>query len=154
MTTKKTAKTATTDSAQDLMKDAIKLYEEALKNGIQLQEESLQLWKDLLGKVGAPNDFQQKIEELTGGVFPDTQKKMEEILKIFQDNTSQSLELYKKAMSIYQADSWEDGQAKVQDLMESSLAAMRTNVHTVLDTNSKMMATWTDMVENATAKTF
>lgn len=154
MTTKKSAKTATADSAQDLMKDAIKLYEEALKNGIQLQEESLQLWKDLLAKVGAPTDFQKKIEELTGGVFPDTQKKMEEALKIFQENTSQSLDLYKKAAGIYQADSWEDGQARVQDLMESSLTAMRTNVTTVLDTNSKMMAAWTDMVENATAKTF
>ncbi len=154
MTTKKSAKTATADTAQDLMKDAIKLYEEALKNGIQLQEESLQLWKDLLAKVGAPTDFQKKIEELTGGVFPGTQKKMEEALKIFQDNTSQSLDLYKKAAGIYQADSWEDGQAKVQDLMESSLTAMRTNVTTVLDTNSKMMATWTDMVEKATAKTF
>ena len=154
MTTKKTAKTAAAESAQDLMKDAIKLYEEALKNGIKLQEESLQLWKDLLSKVGAPEDLQNKIEELTGGVFPDTRKKLDEILKVFQDNTSQSLEMYKKAMAIYQADSIEDGQARVQDLIESSLAAMRTNVHTMVDANSKMMASWTDMVEKATAKTF
>ena len=154
MTTKKTGKTAAADSAQDLMKDAIKLYEKALKNGIQLQEESLQLWKDMLAKVGAPEDFQKKIEELTGGVFPDAQKKMDEILKVFQANTEQSLELYKKGIAICQADSWEDGQAKVQDLMESSLAAMRTNVHTMLDTNSKMVAAWTDVVEKATSKTF
>ena len=154
MTTKKTAKTASAESAQDVMKDAIKLYEKALKNGIQLQEESLQLWKDLLAKVGAPDDFQNKVEELTVGVFPDAQKKMDEILKVFQANTDQSLELYKKGIAIYQADSWEDGQTKVQDLMESSLAAMRTNVNTMLDTNTKMAAAWTDVVEKAATKKF
>jgi hypothetical protein len=38
--------------------------------------------------------------------------------------------------------------------MESSLAAMRTNVHTILDTNTKMMASWSDLVEKTAAKTF
>lgn len=155
MTTKKTAtKSAAADSAQDLLKDAIKLYEEALKNGIQLQEESLQLWKDLLAQVGTPDELKEKIDKMTGGVFPETRKKMEEILKVFQDNTSQSMELFNQAMGVYQAGSWEEGQARVQGLMESSLAAMRTNVHSILDTNTKMMASWTDLIEKATSKTF
>jgi hypothetical protein len=154
MTTKKTATKEAADSAQDLMKDAIKLYEEALKNGIQLQEESLQLWKNMLAQVGTPDELKAKIDQMTGGVFPETRKKMEEILKVFQDNTSQSMELFNKAMGIYQATSWQDGQVRVQDLMESSLAAMRSNVHTILDTNTKMMSSWTDLVEKTTAKAF
>jgi len=154
MTTKKTATTTAADSAQDLFKDAIKLYEEALKNGIQLQEESLQLWKDMLAQVGTPDELQKKIDKMTGGVFPESRKKMEEILKVFQDNTSQSMDLFNKAMGVCQASSWEDGQGRVQDLMESSMAAMRTNVHTILDTNTKMMASWQDLVEKTAAKTF
>jgi phage-related minor tail protein len=64
------------------------------------------------------------------------------------------MELFNKAMGIYQSNSWVDGQARVQDLMESTLGAMRTNVHTILDTNTKMMASWTDLVEKTAAKTF
>lgn len=154
MTTKKTAKATATDSAQDLMKDAMKLYEEALKNGIQLQEESLELWKNMLKQVGTPDELKEKIEKMTGGVFPETRQKMEDILKVFQANTDQSMDLFNKAMNVCQATSFEDGQLRVQDLMESSLGAMRSNVQTVLDTNSKMMASWTDIVEKTTSKTF
>jgi hypothetical protein len=154
MTTKKTATKPAADSAQDLIKDALKLYEEALKNGVQLQEESLQLWKNILAQVGTPDELMEKIDKMTGGVFPETRKKMEELLKVFQDNTSQSMELFNKAMGVYQSNSWVDGQARVQDLMESTLGAMRTNVHTILDTNTKMMASWTDLVEKTAAKTF
>jgi hypothetical protein len=154
MTTKKATTAKAADSAQDLMKDAIKLYEEALKNGIQLQEESLELWKDMLKQVGTPDELREKIEKMTGGVFPETRQKMEDILKVFQDNTEQSMTLFNKAMNVYQSTSFEEGQARVQDLMESSLGAMRTNVQTVLDTNSKMMASWTDFVEKTTSKTF
>lgn len=154
MTTKKATKATASDSAQNLMKDAIKLYEEALKNGIQLQEESLELWKNMLNQVGTPDELKDKIEKMTGGVFPETRKKMEDIFKVFQDNMSQSTELLNKAMGVCQASSIEDGQSRVQDLMESSLGAMRSNAQTVLDTNSKMMASWTDLVEKTTAKTF
>lgn len=154
MTTNKATKATASDSAQDLMKDAIKLYEEALKNGIQLQEESLELWKSILNQVGTPDELKDKIDEMTGGVFPETRKKMEDIFKVFQDNMSQSTELFNKAMGVCKASSFEDGQARVQDLMESSLGAMRSNVQTVLDTNSKMVTSWTELVEKTTTKTF
>lgn len=154
MTTKKATKATASDSAQDLMKDAIKLYEEALKNGIQLQEESLELWKSILNQVGTPDELKDKIDKMTGGAFPETRKKMEDIFKVFQDNMSQSTELFNKAMGVCQASSIEDGQARVQDLMESSLGAMRSNVQTVLETNSKMMTSWTELVEKTTTKTF
>jgi polyhydroxyalkanoate synthesis regulator protein len=154
MTTKKAAKTAAADSTQDILKDAIKLYEDALKNGIKLQEESLQLWKDMLAQVGTPDELREKLEKMTGGVFPETRKNMDDILKVFQDNANQSMDLFNKAMGICRADSWKEGQTLSQDLMESSLKAMSSNVKTLLDTNTKMMASWTDIVEKMSAKTF
>ncbi|MCB1121576.1 MAG: hypothetical protein KJT03_08510 [Verrucomicrobiae bacterium] len=154
MTTKKSATTTAANTAQDILKDAIKLYEEALKNGIQLQEESLQLWKDMLAQVGTPEELQAKIDKMTGGVIPETRKKMEEILKVFKANTAQSMDLFNKALGIYQVGSLEEGQARLQDLMEASMTAMRTNVHTILDTNTKMMASWQDLVEKTAAKAF
>ena len=50
--------------------DAMGNYEKALKSGIQLQEESVNLWKDLLTKLGSPEEFQAKLEN-DGGRFPE-----------------------------------------------------------------------------------
>jgi hypothetical protein len=154
MKTKKADKTAAADSTQDILKDAIKLYEDALKNGIELQEESLKLWKDMLVQVGTPDELMEKIEKMTGGVFPEAREKMNEALKLFQDNANQSVDLFKKTMDVCNADSWEEGKTRSQSLMESSLKVMRTNVQTVLDANTKMMDSWTDLVEKTSAKTF
>ena len=45
------AASATTD---EVFHEAMRSYEKALKSGIQLQEESVNLWKDLLTKLGSP----------------------------------------------------------------------------------------------------
>ncbi len=139
-----------TEASQDVLKDAIKFYEEALKSGIQLQEESLSMWKDFLKQLGTPDELREKIEAMSGGMLPEGKAKLEELLKAFQDNSKQGMELFNKAMNVYQSTSLVEGQARFQDLMESSLTTMRGNVHTVLDTNSKFMDSWNDMVEKVT----
>lgn len=145
--------TSTTEASQDVLKDAIKFYEEALKSGIQLQEESLDMWKDFLKQLGTPEELREKLEAMTGGVFPESKEKLESVLKAFQENSRQGMELCNKAMTVCQSTSMVEGQARFQDLMESSLTTMRSNVHTVLDTNSKMMNSWNEMVEKATVHT-
>jgi hypothetical protein len=47
----------------------------------------------------------------------------------------------------YQATSVTDAQRRVQDLIESSLAALRVNVHSALNTNAKIIADWKELVE-------
>ncbi len=51
---------ARSDSIDELFHEAMRSYEKALKSGIQLQEESVNLWKDLLTKLGSPEEFQAK----------------------------------------------------------------------------------------------
>jgi polyhydroxyalkanoate synthesis regulator protein len=140
----------TAEASQDVLKDAIKFYEEALKSGIQLQEESLDMWRNFLKQLGTPEELREKLETMSGGLFPENKEKLEAILKTFQENSKQGMELFNKALSVYQSTSVVEGQARFQDLMESSLTTMRTNVHTVLDTNSKIMDSWNEMVEKVT----
>jgi len=40
-----------------------------------------------------------------------------------------------------------DAQRRVQDLIESSLAALRVNVHSALNTNAKIIADWKELVD-------
>ena len=59
MSAKETKKTtaATSEATGQLFQEAMRSYEEALKSGTQLQEESVNLWKELLTKLGSPEEF-------------------------------------------------------------------------------------------------
>lgn len=138
---------AAAETIDTLFHEAMRNYEKALKSGIQLQEESVNLWKDLLTKLGSPEEFQAKLESLNAKVFPAARKRMEEFLEVFTQTSHQTADLFEKSLRVYQATSVTDAQRRVQDLMESSLAALRVNVHTVLNTNAKILTSWKDMVD-------
>ena len=135
------------ETINNLFHEAMSNYEKALKSGIQLQEESVNLWKDLLTKLGSPEEFQAKLESLNKGVFPAARKRMEEFLEVFTRTSNQTVDLFEKSLGVYQATSVTDAQRRIQDLMESSLAALRVNVHSVLNTNAKIMTSWKELVD-------
>jgi len=137
--------TAATD---EVFHDAMHNYEKALKSGIQLQEESVNLWKDLLTKLGSPEEFQAKLESMTADVFPMARQRMGEFVETFNRTSNQTIDLFEKTLGVYQATSVPDAQRRVQDLIESSLAALRVNVHSALNTNAKIIASWKDLVDS------
>jgi Esterase PHB depolymerase len=63
-------KKSTAATIDEVYHEAMRSYEKALKSGIQLQEESVNLWKDLLTKLGSPAEFQAKLESMTADAFP------------------------------------------------------------------------------------
>jgi hypothetical protein len=137
--------TAATD---EVFHDAMHNYEKALKSGIQLQEESVNLWKDLLTKLGSPEEFQAKLEAMTADAFPKARKRMEEFVETFNRTSNQTIDLFEKTLGVYQATSVPDAQRRVQDLIESSLAALRVNVHSALNTNAKIIASWKELLDS------
>jgi hypothetical protein len=66
----KKATAATSETMDEVFHDAMRSYEKALKSGIQLQEESVNLWKDLLTKLGSAEEFQAKLASMTADDFP------------------------------------------------------------------------------------
>jgi hypothetical protein len=77
------ATAATSEAIDKVFQEAMRSYEKALKSGIQLQEESVNLWKDLLTKLGSPEEFQAKLESMTADAFPKARKRMEEFVEAF-----------------------------------------------------------------------
>ena len=140
-------KKAASETFAQVFHDAMRNYEAALKSGIQLQEESVNLWKDLLSKLGSPEELQAKLESMTADAFPKARKRMEEFLETFNRTSKQTIDLFGKTMAIYQATSVTDAQRRMQDLIESSLGALRANVHTALNTNAKIVASWKEIVD-------
>jgi hypothetical protein len=141
------ATAATSETMDKVFQEAMRSYEKALKSGIQLQEESVNLWKDLLTKLGSPEEFQAKLESMTADAFPKARKRMEEFVETFNRTSNQTIDLFEKTLGVYQATSVPDAQRRMQDLVESSLAALRVNVRSALDTNAKIIASWQELAD-------
>ena len=143
----KKATAATSEPFNEVFHEAIRSYEKALKSGIQLQEESVKLWKDLLTKLGSPEEFKAKLESMRTDAFPQARKHMEECVETFNRTSNQTIDLFSKMLGVYQATSITDAQRRVQELIESSLTALRVNVHSALNTNAKIIASWKELAD-------
>ena len=143
----KKATAATSETVAELFHEAMRSYEKALTAGIQLQEESVNLWKDLLSKLGSPEEFQAKLESMRADAFPQARKRMEEFVETFNRTSNQTIDLIRKTLGVYQATSVPEAQRRVQDLIESSLTALRTNVQSALNTDAKIIADWKELVD-------
>ena len=142
----------TEETIKQTVLDALKSYEKALKTGIQLQEESVKLWKGVVSQVGSPQDLQKRLETMAENVFPLARKEMEDFAETFVKTSNESTELFAKALAVYQTKSISENQSKMQDLVQSSLDAFRKNVDSVMQTNTKMINSWTDVVGNPAGK--
>ena len=140
-------KKAASETFAQVFHDAMRNYEEALKSGIKLQEESVNLWRDLLSKLGSPEELQAKLESMRPDAFPHARQRMEEFVETFDRTSKQTIDLFEKTLGVYQANSVPEAQRRVQDLIESSLTAVRVNVHSTLNTNAKIIASWKELVD-------
>ena len=143
----KKATAAPSETIAEPFHEAMRSYEKALTAGIQLQEESVNLWKDLLSKLGSPEEFQTKLESMRADAFPQACERMEEFVETFNRMSNQTIDLFEKTLSVYQATSVPDAQRRMQDLIESSLSALQVNVHSALNTNAKIIASWKELVD-------
>ena len=108
----------------------------------------MNLWKDLLTKLGSPDELQEKLESMTADDFPKARKRMEEFVETFNRTSNQTINLVEKTLGVYQATSVTDAQRRVQDLVESSLTTLRINVHSALNTNAKIITSWKELVDS------
>jgi hypothetical protein len=137
----------TSQTFSEVFDEAMRSYEKALKAGIQLQEESVNLWKELLTKLGSPEEFQAKLESMTAVAFPESRKRMEEFVETFYRLSNQTIDLFGKTQGVYQSTSVTDAQGRVQDLIESSLTALLVSVHSAMNTNAKIITSWKELVD-------
>jgi hypothetical protein len=141
------SKKATSASINKFFQEGLRSYEEALKAGMQLQEESANFWKYLLLRLGSPQEFQAKLESITADAFPKARERMEEFVETFNRTSNQTIDLLDKMLSIHHATSVPDAQRRVLDLIESSLTALRVNLHSTLNMNAKIIADWKELLD-------
>lgn len=136
----------------EVFEQAMKNYEQALKTGLQLQEESAKWWNDTLQKASTVEDLQKHIQAMTKDVIPTAQKRMKDYVKLIEQNSQTSLDLLKKAVDAAQTPPTSDPVNKWVGFWEASLSAVRSNAQAVTDINNQVVDAWLDFTRKATGQ--
>jgi hypothetical protein len=148
-----------TEITNRLFHEAMSGYEKALESGVQLQEESVKIWKDLLVRIGTPEALRERLDSLSTELFPNARKELSEFMETFSMGAmaanragGRTLELVGKSLEIYQSQSIAETQLRVQALIEEALATGRENIRTVLNMNQKILGLWKDLAQSSPLK--
>jgi len=134
----------------DLFEQATRGYEQALKTGLKLQEESAKLFLSVFNQVTAPADLQKRFKTISDEIIPQTQKAVDEGLKLIEQNSRTGVDLLKKAVATSQATTVQDAQEKSLALYEACLSAMRDTASAVTQATGKAADVWLGYVRKST----
>ena len=138
-----------TKPVSDLFDQALKSYEQALKTGLKLQEESAKMFLGSVNQGGAA-DVQKKFKAITDETIPQVQKAVDEGIKLMEQNSRTGLELFKKAIATTQASSIQDAQAKSLAFYEGCLDAARETAVALTQASNKAAESWLGYVRRST----
>jgi hypothetical protein len=136
----------TTKPVTELFEQAMKNYEQALKTGLKLQEESSKWWSSLMSQASSPQDWQKRGKTIADNFIPETQKRTEEYLKVIEQSSRASVELLKSAVQAAQSTSVQEAQTKFLSFWEASLHALRDTAQAVTQANAKAVESWMEFL--------
>ena len=149
------------ETLNDLLYEAMLALENALTAGLQLQENSVKLWRDLLARSGSLQVLQDKLDTLADNLFPAVRKRLEELvetstlsLMLANRTSSQTLNLLNESLNIYQAGSVPEAQRRTCDWIDSVLSTVHENVPIILNTNVKILSSWTNLANWTPSKIY
>ena len=131
-----------TQPVTDLFEQTMKNYEQALKTGVKMQEESMKYLSNLVSQNGSPQDWQKRMKTMTDGFIPQTQKTVDEGLKLIEQTNRTGVELLKKVVASGQPNSVQDAQVKCLGVWEASLDAMRDTAVSMTQASNKAIEAW------------
>jgi len=135
----------------ELFEQAIKNYDQAFQAGLQVQEDAVKWLLDCTSR-GVPKDWQKRWSATVTETLPIVQKRIEESLRLVEQNSRASIDLLKQACDGVKAGAGPDAPAKLQELWESSLQTLRTNLQAVTQLNAKAVESWSQCFQKPVEK--
>jgi hypothetical protein len=146
--TKNGARDATKPMAE-VAEAALKNYQQALRTGLKLQEEAGKWWASAWNQASLTEDWQKRVNCATGvanSLMPLAQKRIEEVMSLFEKNSEAGAQLLKKAVDAAQTPALAESQAKWMDFWTSSMGAVRSNAEAATEISSKAIDSWIEFV--------
>jgi hypothetical protein len=134
----------------EMAQQTVKNCEQALRNGLKLQEETGKWWNNMMSQTGAVQDWQKRFTSLNGmatAFMPAAQKRAEEMLNLAEKNARTSVDLAKKAADALQTPVIADSQAKWMEFWTASLGAVRSNSEALVQAGGHAIDAWVDFIK-------
>jgi hypothetical protein len=144
---------AATEQGTELFDQAIKNYEQALRTGVRLQEDTTRWWANFLNQSVWPQEWQKQVSTVMAHAIPTAQKNLEESLRLLDQSSKTGLNLLKRAMDGTRGAAASDAQDQVQELWNSSLNVLQSNMRAITESQSRIMESWSEFVHKGVAST-
>jgi hypothetical protein len=144
----------TTKPVSELFEQAMKSYEQAFKTGLKVQEESSKWWTTLLEQTGPSPDWQKSLRTMASEILPEAEKRMEDGLRMVEQNSRASLELlklFKQAVEVPGTNPIAETQTRLLGFWEASLNSMRDSAQAVAKANTQTLESWMELFRKGTA---
>jgi len=127
-------------------------YEQAFKTGLRLQEESGRWWTTILEQTTPTREWQKAVRMMATEILPEAQRRMEDGLRLVEQNSRASLELlklFKKSAEVPHSNPVAESQTKLLHFWESSLNSMRDGAQAVAQANTHALESWMELFRRA-----
>ncbi len=133
----------------ELLDEAGQTYFQAMKSGLQIQQDVASWWSDQLADAQSNGNNPQVV--ITEAV-EQWKQNAQQSLSMMEQGTHQSLDLLNKAFEVGHAESIEAAQKKLNELWQQSLQAVQDNVQSTLEANERFAKVWVDLARKQGAQ--
>lgn len=138
-------------AGNELFDQAVKSYEHALQTGVKLQEDAARWWTNLFHQTAWTQDWHRQMSSVMSQAIPTAQKNMEESIRLIDQNSKSSLNFFKRAVDAPRSGDASDMQTHVQEMWQSSLNVLQSNMQAISESQARLMESWTDFVRKGAA---
>jgi len=142
-----------TKPVSELFDQAMSSYEQAYRTGLRLQEESGKWWTMLLEQTGPSREWQRTFRTMANELLPEAQKRMEDGLRLMEQNSRASVELlklFKRSFEVPQTNPLAEGQTKLLSFWEASLNSVKDSAQALAQANTQAIESWMELFRKGT----
>ena len=130
-----------TTNYQELVEQSARLFENALKAGITVQQQSAKWFGETLRGMGAspwPGKGQAAIEQVMSAV----QKQTDDTIRNMSENAKTSMDLLEKAFEIRQNGVAAESETRNREMWEAALNTLRKSSDAMVHANTRLIESW------------
>ena len=138
-----------TGGFNELFEQASRVFENAMRAGLTMQQESSKWFTETLRGLGSPQEWQARNQAAAEQATSTFQKNVDAALQMMTENAKTSLELLEKAFQTRSVESDPDGRVRSREMWETAMGSLRKNMEMMVQANARVIESWGGIVKIA-----
>jgi hypothetical protein len=135
-----------TGSFNELFEQAARVFENGLRAGTTMQQETTKWFAETLRAVGSAQQWQVRNQAAIEQAMSTFQKNVDAGLKMMNENAKTSLELLERAFDARPIEPDPDSHARSREMWETAMGALRKNMQMMVEANARVVESWGGIV--------